>query len=151
MDSSRLQSLSGGSWSLLRMNSQVAPETDRPKLAMKELLIFYGLLGIPVIAATSYCIRLYLKHVARTKKRIGVAKYQVDATAFDPVALKVARSRVDASKRMKLAHEPGEWDKWLKHKVAASLAGIEDGSNRTIPDDEWAAERAQWEREARGV
>lgn len=75
-------------------------------------------------------------------KGIGVAKYQVDATAFDPVALKVERSRADASKRMKLAHETGDYDKWLTKKVMASMAGIKDGSNDIISDEDWQAERA---------
>ena len=84
-------------------------------------------------------------------KGIGVTMYQVDATAFDPVALKVERHRADASKRMKLAHETGDYDKWFRAKVTKSLAGIADGSNPIIPDEEWEAERATWKREAAGA
>jgi hypothetical protein len=80
-----------------------------------------------------------------------VTTYQVDATAFDPVALKGERQRADASKRMKLAHETGDYDKWFRAKVMKSLAGIADGSNPVIPDEEWKAERATWKREAAGA
>jgi hypothetical protein len=53
------------------------------------------------------------------------------------------RRRQDAAERMKAAHAAAAYNAWLKAKVDASLAGIEDGSNRIIPEDEWAAIRAK--------
>ena len=71
-----------------------------------------------------------------SSKEMGVTRYQVDATQFDPVALKVERHRADASERMKHAHEAAAYDKWFRAKVQASL----DDPRPSIPHDQVMAE-----------
>jgi hypothetical protein len=107
------------------------------------VVIQYGMTE-RALAAKRGSVRIFRKFETLVSylKEIGVAKYQVDATAFDPVAFKSERHRVDASERMKRAHESGEYLKWLEAKVAVSLVGIEDGSNDIITDEEWQTERA---------
>lgn len=79
-------------------------------------------------------------------KGIGVAKYQVDATGFDPIALKLARSNVGAGARMKAAHEANAYDKWFRGQVQEA----KDDSRPSIPDAEvkkhFAAKRKELEK-----
>ena len=82
---------------------------------------------------------------------IGLVQYEVDARQFDPQAMKAARTNVAAAERLKNAHEAVAYRNWLEGKVSAARAGMADGSNQPIPDAEWAAERAEWEREAHGA
>jgi hypothetical protein len=67
---------------------------------------------------------------------LGIVNYQVDASRYDPVVPRTAR-RADASARLKHAHEAAGYDTWLRAKVGASLAGLQDGSNPPIPAEEW--------------
>jgi hypothetical protein len=53
-------------------------------------------------------------------RRIGIARFQVDATGYDATA-KPLRARVDASERMRQAHEAAAYDKWLREQVQESL------------------------------
>ena len=46
------------------------------------------------------------------------------------------------TERMKAAHEAGYTD-WLRDKVGASRAALEEGTNQVIPAKEWAAKRAK--------
>lgn len=106
-----------------------------------------------VLAARRGAIRVYRKFETLVEylKSIGIAKYQVDATGYEPVVPATDRKRTDAAERMKEAHAAVAYRKWLEGKVSAARAGIADGSNKPIPDEEWAAERAEWEREANGA
>lgn len=54
-------------------------------------------------------------------KEIGISQYQVNAANFDPQALKIGRSRPDASERMRSAFEAKAHSDWLREKVAKSL------------------------------
>jgi Stability determinant len=72
-------------------------------------------------------------------KKIGVARYQVDATQFDPVGLKVERHRADAAERMKHAHEAAAYDKWFRVQVQAAL----DDPRPSIPHEKVKAEFAK--------
>ena len=96
------------------------------------------------LAAKRGAVRIFRKFetLVGYLKDIGIAQYQVDARQFDPVALKVERTRSDASQRMKDAHEAVAYRDWLEGKVSASRAGLEDGSNKTITSKEWASVRA---------
>ena len=81
-------------------------------------------------------------------------KYQVDASQYDPVALQIERTRSDASKRLKDAHEAVAYRDWLESKVSASKAGLEDESNKAVTFEEWARvrdEKLKQRAEARGV
>lgn len=96
------------------------------------------------LAAKRGAVRIFRKFetLVGYLKDIGIVKYQVDASQFDPVALQVERTRSDASKRLKDAHEAVAYRDWLEGKVSASKAGLEDGSNKAITSEEWVSVRA---------
>lgn len=75
------------------------------------VLIQYGMIE-RVLAAKRGAVRIFRKFETLVSylKDIGITKYQVDASHFDPVALKTERKRSDAAERMKNAHEAAaEW------------------------------------------
>jgi hypothetical protein len=96
------------------------------------------------LAAKRGAVRIFRKFetLVGYLKDIGIVKYQVDASQYDPVALQMERTRSDASKRLKDAHEAVAYRDWLEGKVSASRAGLEDGSNKAITSKEWANVRA---------
>lgn len=53
-------------------------------------------------------------------QRIGIARFHVDATGYDEHA-KPVRERLDASERMRAAHEASAYDKQFRELVQASL------------------------------
>ena len=55
-------------------------------------------------------------------KELGISQYSVNATDFDPQALKTSRVRPDASERMRSAFEAKAHTDWVREKVAESLA-----------------------------
>lgn len=116
------------------------------------VVVHYGLTE-RVLAARRGAIRNFKKFETLVDylKSIGLAKYQVDATEYEPVAPPSDRKRTDAAERMKDAHAAVAYRNWLEGKVSAARVGMADGSNKPIPDEEWAAERAEWEREAHGA
>ena len=96
------------------------------------------------LAAKRGTVRIFRKFetLAGYLKDIGIVKYQVDASQYDPHALKVERTRADASQRLKDAHEAVAYRNWLEGKVGASRKGLADGSNETTTAEEWASVRA---------
>ena len=55
-------------------------------------------------------------------KELGISQYNVNASNFDPQALKTSRVRPDASERMRSAFEAKAHTEWMREKVAESLA-----------------------------
>lgn len=96
------------------------------------------------LAAKRGAVRIFRKFetLVGYLKDIGIVKYQVDASQYDPVALQVERTRSDASQRLKDAHGAAAYRDWLEGKVSASKAGLEDGSNKAITSEEWASVQA---------
>ena len=96
------------------------------------------------LAAKRGAVRIFRKFetLAGYLKDIGIVKYQVDASQYDPHPLKVERTRADASQRLKDAHEAVAYRNWLEGKVGASRKGLADGSNEAIAAEEWASVRA---------
>ncbi|CAJ6802058.1 hypothetical protein AQ708_29010 [Burkholderia pseudomallei] len=70
-------------------------------------------------------------------RRLGIARFQVDATSYDAAA-KPARARVDAAERMRHAHEAAAYDRWLREQVQASL----DDPRPSIPHEQVQQEMA---------
>ena len=107
------------------------------------VVIQYGMTE-RVLAAKRGAVRIFRKFetLASYLRDIGIVRYQVDATQYDPEAHQTERRRDDAAERMKRAHAAAAYDDWLRTKVAESLAGIEQGTNQRIEPDEWAQIRA---------
>jgi hypothetical protein len=75
-------------------------------------------------------------------KEIGIAEYRVNAANFDPLTKPMTSARPDSAERLRHAHESAAYDDWFRAKVAASLEGVANGTNRQIAPDEWAMVRA---------
>ena len=86
------------------------------------------------LAAKRGSVRIFRKFetLVGYLKGIGVAKYQVDATGFDPVALKITHRGEVASNRMKAAHEAAAYDKWFREQVQEAT----DDPRPSIPNAE---------------
>jgi hypothetical protein len=70
------------------------------------LIVQYGMTE-RALAAKRGSVRIFRKFetLVGYLKAIDITKFQVDASDFDPLALKTERKRTDAAERMKNAHE----------------------------------------------
>lgn len=79
-------------------------------------------------------------------KELGIAKYQVDATQYEPEALKVERKRDDSAERLKQAHEAAAHDQWFREQVEQAITEANDPNTVWVSNDEaaasWSAKRA---------
>lgn len=120
------------------------------------VVIKYGMTE-RALAAKRGTVRIFRKFetLVGYLKEIGVAKYQVDATGYDPVALKLSRSNVGAGERMKAAHEAAAYDKWFREQVAAAQAEADDPHTKWIPNEEvkkhFAAKRKALEKQIKAA
>lgn len=96
------------------------------------VIIKYGM-AEHALAAKRGSLRVFRKFetLVGYLREIGVAKYQVDATNFDPVVLKHTRSNAGAGARMKAAHQAAIYDKWFRAQVQESL----DDPTPAIPNE----------------
>lgn len=85
-------------------------------------------------------------------KKLGIAKYQVDATQYDPATVKEERFREDAAERMRRAHEAAAHDKWFRGEVEQALIEADDPATVWLSNEDVkahsAARRAEWLRRA---
>jgi hypothetical protein len=95
------------------------------------VVIKYGMTE-RALAAKRGSVRIFRKFetLVAYLKGIGVAKYQVDATGYAPVAHKLTHRGEVASIRMKAAHEAAAYDKWFRAQVQEAL----DDPRPSIPD-----------------
>lgn len=97
------------------------------------VVIKYGMTE-RALAAKRGSVRIFRKFetLVGYLKEIGVAKYQVDATGFDPAALKITHRGEVASSRMRAAHEAAAYDKWFREQVQEAI----DDPRPSIPNTE---------------
>jgi len=107
------------------------------------IVIKYGITE-RALAAKRGSIRIFRKFetLVGYLKKIGLVKYQVDATGFDPTALKSARRSEVASARMKATHEAAAYDKWFCEQVAQAQIEADDPNTQWIPHEVVKAEMA---------
>lgn len=117
-----------------------------------EVVIKYGMTE-RALATKRGTVRIFKRFetLVTYLKSLGITEYRGNAANYDQEAAKTHKARPDSAERLKRVHEAAAYDTWLKAKVTVSLASIEDGSNPIIDDDTWAAERAQWQREAQAT
>ncbi|PRC95042.1 hypothetical protein [Solimicrobium silvestre] len=96
------------------------------------------------LAAKRGALRIFRKFetLVAYLKDIGIAKYQVDASHFDPVAQKTDRKRADAAERMKNAHEAAAYQGWLTQQVQEAIDDPRPSVPQSAVEAEWAIERA---------
>lgn len=107
------------------------------------VVIQYGMTE-RVLAAKRGAVRIFRKFetLVGYLKGIGIAKYQVDASHFDPVALKTDHKRLDAAERMKNAHEAAAYKGWLTQQVQEAIDDPRPSVPQAQVEAEWATERA---------
>lgn len=85
-------------------------------------------------------------------KKIGIAKYQVDATQYDPITIKNERFRANAAERMRHAHASVAHDKWFRAQVEQALQEADDPATVWLSNEEVKAHsadrRAAWSKRA---
>jgi hypothetical protein len=74
------------------------------------------------------------------REKIHLDQYEVNAANFEPMSTQ--GKRPDTAQRLKQAHAALSHAEWLEAKVQAARAGLEDGTNRIIDEEEWKALRA---------
>ena len=81
-------------------------------------------------------------------KKLGIAKYQVDATRYDPAVIKAGRLRVDVAEPTRHAHEAAAHDKWFRAQVEQALTEADDPATVWLSNEDVkahsAARRAKW-------
>lgn len=85
-------------------------------------------------------------------KKMGIAKYQVDATEYDPTTIKEERFRENAAERMRHAHEAAAHDKWFRTQIEQALQEADDPVTVWLSNEEVkmqsAKRRAEWSKRA---
>lgn len=109
-----------------------------------SVVIQYGM-SERALAAKRGAVRIFRKFetLASYLRGIGIVRYQVDATQFDPVALKTGHKREDAAERMKHAHAAAAYDKEFRAGVQASLDDPRPSLPHAQVASKWATKRAE--------
>jgi len=112
------------------------------------VLIQYGMLERPLAASCSKQVRTFkkLETLVAYLKDIGISRFDVDATQYDPASLKTY-TRPDRAAAMRQAHEAAAYDKWFRDEVEQALKEADDPNTVWIPHEEvkasWAKKRAE--------
>lgn len=98
------------------------------------VMIKYGMLERPLSATRSKKIRTFkkLETLVAYLKGIGISRFEVDATQYDPATVKTY-TRPDRADAMRQAHEAAEHDKWFREQVALGLEEANDSKAILIP------------------
>lgn len=107
------------------------------------VVIQYGMTE-RALAAKRGAVRVFRKFetLVGYLKDIGITRYQVDASQFDPVAHKTERKRVDAAERMKAAHEAAAYNEWLAKQVQESINDLRPNVSHEQVLADWQIKRA---------
>jgi hypothetical protein len=99
-------------------------------------MIKYGMLERPLSATRSKKIRTFkkLETLVAYLKEIGISRFDVDATQYDPATVQTY-TRPDRAEAMRQAHEAVEHDKWFREQVALALKEADDPATIWIPHD----------------
>ncbi|MGZ4953961.1 MAG: hypothetical protein ACXV79_02575 [Methylobacter sp.] len=91
------------------------------------VMIKYGMLERPLAATRSKKIRTFkkLETLVAYLKEIGISRFDVDATQYDPATVQTY-TRPDRAEVMRKAHEAVEHDKWFREQVELGLKEADD-------------------------
>ncbi|HET6655938.1 MAG TPA: hypothetical protein VFL45_04720 [Gammaproteobacteria bacterium] len=66
----------------------------------------------------------------------GIERFEVDASGYDPEAMRQTHRRPDTAAQLKRAHEAAEHDKWFREQVAAAIKEADDPNARWYTHEE---------------
>ena len=100
------------------------------------VMIRYGMLERPLAASRSKQLRTFkkLETLVAYLKDIGISRFDVDASQYDPATLKTY-SRPDRAEAMKKAHEAAAYDLWFREQVEQALKEANDPNTVWIPHE----------------
>jgi hypothetical protein len=79
-------------------------------------------------------------------KDVGIAEFDVDATAYEPDAARAA-TRPDRAEALRKTHEAAAYDAWFREEVQLALDEADDPNTVWVTqeeaDVEWAKQRAE--------
>lgn len=104
------------------------------------VLVRYGANERAVAAQRSRRVRIWRNlnsAAAFVRDELGLARFEIDMTGYDPSA--VERKRPDTAERQRQLREAAEHDAWFRGEVQKALDGMKDGSNPAIGEDAWTA------------
>lgn len=112
------------------------------------VIIKYGMVERPLAATRSKQIRLFkkLETLVTYLKEIGICRYDVDASQYDPATVSHYK-RPDRSEAFKKAAVTAEYDRWFRNKVGEALKNADSPGAVWIPHSEVKADM-QRQREA---
>jgi hypothetical protein len=90
------------------------------------------------LAAKRGSVRIFRKFetLVAYLKAMGVFKYEVDATGFDPAALKSTSRAEVASARMTATHDAAAYDKWFREQVTQAQIEADDPNTQWISNED---------------
>lgn len=89
----------------------------------------------PVLAAKRGEVRTFarLETLVGYLKDLGIPKFEVDASGYEPEKTSRPRMRADAAERLRHAHQAAAHDKWFRMEVEEALQEADD------PNTEWVS------------
>jgi hypothetical protein len=112
------------------------------------VMIKYGMLERPLSATRSKKIRTFkkLETLVAYLKEIGISRFDVDATQYDPSTVQTY-TRPDRAEAMRHAREAIEYDRWFRGEVEKALIEADDPNTQWVSHEEvtasWAVKRAE--------
>ncbi len=105
-----------------------------------SVMVRYGMTERPLAAQRTRQVRLFRKFETLVSylRTIGIARFDVDASSYDPDTLKATR-RPDRAEALKHVHEAAAYDKWFRAQVQAAI----DDPRPSIPHEQVKAEFAE--------
>jgi hypothetical protein len=108
------------------------------------VLVRYGVLERAVAAQRARKPRLWRNlatAAAFVRDELGVARFEVDAQAYEPDP--GARRRPDQAERLRKQREAAEHDMWFRTEVQNTLDRIDAGKIGLLDEDSWAKRAAE--------
>jgi hypothetical protein len=112
------------------------------------VLVKYGMTERALAAQRSRQVRLFRKFETLVSylKDLGIARFDVDAAAYDPDTLKTTR-RPDRTEALKRAHEAAAHDAWFREQVEVAITEADSPTAEWVSNEDakasWAKKRAE--------
>lgn len=108
-------------------------------------VVFHYGQATPVLAAKRGEVRTFarLETLVEYLKQLGIRKFEVDASSYDPDRTSRPRMRADAAERLRHTHQAAAHDKWFRAEVENALQEADDPNTEWIPHEVVKADMAK--------